>query len=80
MDASTPMPFKKHCITDWKLCVLYQKDTKAGLECPDRSSKAPIGCGYKSLAEHLIQFQMHGCMPPDLDIKRLDDGSSKEGE
>ena len=20
---------------------------------------------FQSLAEHLIQFQMHGCMPPD---------------
>ena len=36
-----------------------------------RSSKAPVGSGYKSLAEHFMQFQMHGCMP--LDIKRLDD-------
>ena len=78
VDASTPMPFKKPCITDWKLCVLCQKDTKAGLECPARSSKAPVGSGYKSLAEHLIQFQMHGCMPLDLDIKRLDDGDGIE--
>ncbi len=31
-----------------------------------------------SLAEHLIQFQMHGCMPPDIDIKRLDDGDGIE--
>ena len=52
--------------------------TKAGLECPARSSKAPVDSGYKSLAENLIQFQMHGCMSPDLDIKRLDDGDGIE--
>ena len=46
----------------------FQKDTKAGLECPARSLKAPIGSGYKSLAEHLAQFQMHDCVPLDIDI------------
>ena len=58
----------------------WQKDTKTGLECPARSSKAPIGSGYKSLAEHLIQFQMHGCLPLDtcIDIKRLDYGDGIE--
>ena len=78
VDASTPMPSKKPCITDWKFCIICQKDTKTGLECPARSSKAPIGSGYKSLADHLIQFQMHGCMPPDMDINRLDDGDGIE--
>ena len=57
VDASTPMPLKKPCITDWRFCVLCQKNTKAGLECPARSSKAPIGSGY---------------MPLDIDIERLD--------
>ncbi len=46
---------------------------KTGLECPARSLKAPIGSGYKSLAEHLVQFKMH-----DLDIRRLDDGDGIE--
>ena len=78
VDACTPIPFKKPCITDWKLCILCQKDTKTGLECPARSSKAPIGSSYKSLVEHLIQFHMHGCLPLDIDIKRLDDGDGIE--
>ena len=77
VDASTSIPFKKPSITDWKLCILCQKDTKTCLECPARSFKAPIGSGYKSL-EHLIQFQMHGCLPLDIDIKRLDDGDGIE--
>ncbi len=42
VDASTPTPSKKSCIIDWKLCILCQKDTKTGLECPARSLKAPI--------------------------------------
>ena len=67
VDASTPLPFKKPCITSWKLCVLRQKDTNTGLEWPAISSKAPVGPGCKSLAEH------RGCMPLDIDIKWLDD-------
>ena len=44
----------------------------------DRSIKAPIGSGYKSLADHLVQFQIHDCMPLDIDIKKLDDGDGIE--
>ena len=80
VDVSTPLPCKKPCVTDWNLCVLCQKDTKTGLECPARSHKAPIGSGYKSLSEHLAQFQMHGCMPLEIDIKRLDDGDGIEAD
>ena len=61
IDATTPTPCtctpKKPCITNWNLCVLCQEDTKEALECPARSTKAPVGCGYKSLAEHLVKFQ-----------------------
>ena len=78
VDASTPIPFKKPCLTGWKLCVLCQMDTKRGLECPARSSKAPIGSGYKSLTEQLIQFEMQGCMPVYMYIKRLDHGDGIE--
>ena len=63
VDVSIPTTSKKPCVTDWKLCVLCQKDTKTGLECPARSPKALIGSGYKSLAKHLAnKFQMHDCM------------------
>ena len=76
VDNSTSIPSKKPCLIDWKLCGFCQKDT--GLECPARFFKAPIGSGYKSLAEHLVQFQMHDCIPLDIDIKRLDDGDGIE--
>ena len=42
------------------------------------SSQIPQGSGYKLLTEHIVQFQMHDCMPLDLDIKRLDDGDGME--
>ena len=73
VDVVTPTS-KKHCVINWELCVLCQEDTKATLECPAKSTKAPIGSGYKSLAEHLIQFQSIGHMPMDIDIETLDDG------
>ncbi len=48
----------KPCITDWNAFFAQKKNnTKAYLEYPARSHKAPIGSGYKSLAEHLAQFQ-----------------------
>ena len=34
VDVSTLPPSKKSCLTDWKICILCQKDTKAGLEYP----------------------------------------------
>lgn len=74
VDASKPMP-KRSC---WEFCVFCQEDTRAALECPARSTKAAIGNGYSSLAEHLIQFQALGHMPMDIDIERLNDGDGIE--
>ena len=39
------------------------------LQCPAKSTKAPIDSGYESLAEHLIKFHELGQMPVQLDIK-----------
>ena len=58
--------------------VLCQLDTNAALECPARSTRPTSGSGYKSLAEHLIQFQSLGHVPMDIDINRLDDGDGIE--
>ena len=69
---------KRPCITNWNLCVLCQLDTNAALECPARSTRPTSGSGYKSLAEHLIQFQSLGHVPMDIDINRLDDGDGIE--
>ena len=75
----TPVP-KRVCTTNWDLCVFCQKNTKAALECPVRSSKPPIGIGYVhvSLANQLIQFDSHGQLPFEIDIERLDDGEGIE--
>jgi len=78
VDTSTPLPLKKPRVTDWNLCVFCQKHTKTGLECPARSHKAPIGSGYKSLAEHLAQFEMHKSMPLEIDLNRFNDGDGIE--
>ena len=71
---ATKITSKRPCITNWNFCVLCQLDTNAALECPARSTRPTFGSGYKSLAEHLIQFQSLGCVPMDIDINRLDDG------
>ena len=36
--------------------------------------KPNFGTGYKSLAEHLMQFQSLGHKPMGIDINRLDNG------
>ena len=48
------------------------------LQCPAKSTKAPIDSGYESLAEHLIKFHELGQMPVQLDINRLDEGNGIE--
>ena len=75
--AGTPAP-KQACATNWAICVLCQQVTQEALQCPARSSKAPIGSGYTSLAQHLLQFNAHGHMPMDIDIERLDEGDGLE--
>ena len=67
--ASTPAP-KQACTTNWAICVLCQQVTREALQCPARSSKAPIGSGYTSLAQHLLRFKALGHVP--MDIERLD--------
>jgi len=63
---------------NWEICVLCQKYNRDVLQCPANSTKAPIGSGYKSLAEHLIKFHELGQMLLELDINRLDEGNGIE--
>ena len=60
--------------TNWEICALCQ----TSLQCPAKSSKPPIGKGYVSLVENLIEFQSLGCMPLDLSLERLDNGHGLE--
>ncbi|MGH0116757.1 UNVERIFIED_CONTAM: hypothetical protein FKN15_051483 [Acipenser sinensis] len=48
-----------------------KKETGEALQCPAKSTKAPIGSSYKSLAGHLNQFQELGYIPMDIDTERL---------
>lgn len=66
--------------TNWDLCVLCQKDTTERLVNPAESKFLAKGkeCGYKLLAENIIEFQKLGSLPLNIDIKRLDDGSGIE--
>ena len=77
IDACTPAP-KQACTTNWAICVLCQRVTREALQCPARSCKAPIGSGYTSLAQHLLQFKAHGHMPMDVAVEQLDEGDGLE--
>ena len=61
IDTSIPTS-KRPCITSLKHCFLCQVDTKAPLECPDRSMRSTYGNGYASLVEYLMQFKSLGHM------------------
>jgi hypothetical protein len=62
-------------ITDWSKCILCQHDNKETLICPAKSTRTDTGAGYKTLAENLIRFHELQCMPLDIDISSLDNGS-----
>lgn len=64
--------------TKWELCALCQKDNGNFLQFPRRNTKPNVRNGYSSLATNLNEFQNQGCLPMDIDLKRLDDGSGIE--
>ena len=64
--------------TNWELCVICQESTAETLQCPQRSTKQPIGIGYVTFAEDLIRFVGLENIPLDLDLSRLDDGQGIE--
>jgi len=71
--ADTPAP-KQACITNQAICVLCQQVTREALQCLAGSRKAPIGSGYSSLVQSLLQFKALRHMPVDVDLERLDEG------
>ncbi len=62
--------------------MLCKEVTGEALQCPARSTKAPIGNGYKSLARHLIGFRDHQRTLPlkfnQTKLKRLERKSVEE--
>ena len=69
---------KEIVFTDWELCALCQKDNGEALQYPERNARQTVGCGYKSFATNLIEFRKLGCLPLDIDLERLDNGSGIE--
>ena len=57
---------------------MCQKDTGEALQCPERNIRQTVGCGYKSLATNLSEFRKLGCLPLDIDLEKLDNGSDTE--
>lgn len=57
--------------TNWKLCVLCQKDTSEPLQCPVNSTRSDVGAGYKYVAENLLKFQEIDSIPSGLTVKHL---------
>ena len=64
--------------TDWELCIIWQEEKKESLLCPANSKRHDLGCGYKYMAEHLLQFNDLGQPPTSLTIDRLDEGQGIE--
>jgi hypothetical protein len=78
VDPSQPSTSKHHktvVSTNWELCVLCQKDTGDALQCPGKNTKGTAGSGYESFTSNLHAFQELGCMPMEVDLQRLDNGS-----
>ena len=64
-----------HLHTDWNKCVFCQADTAEVLRCPVESKRSiNQGAGYKTVADLLMKFSQIGCLPPSINISRLDDG------
>jgi len=81
IDTAQPSTSKRsltHRNTNWELCVLCQEETEEPLQYPMRSTKAPVGSGYHSLANDLIEFEELGQMPLEIPLDRLDDGNGIE--
>ena len=60
--------------TDWRLCILCQEDTNEKLINPGGGGRY-VRAGCVAIADNIGQFDILGCMPMQIDIARLDDGS-----
>ena len=61
--------------TDWKYCVLCQQVKEEHLVCPENVTKNVQGSGYETLSQNLIAFDELGCVPMNINLSRLDDGT-----
>lgn len=59
--------------TDWTKCLFCQEDTAEVLRCPLESKRSDQGSGYTTIADLLLGFSEIGCLPPSLNLLRLDE-------
>ena len=78
VDPLQPGTSKQHPETDWIKCVLCQQESSEVLRCPAKSKCITQGSGYKTITELLVGFERIGCLPPSINLSRLDDGSGIE--
>lgn len=81
VDFCNPQPstsIQKKAHTNWKLCMLCQKDTKETLTRPSLKKNEDIAkCAYTSLAQNLRKFDELGELQ-GLTLGRLDEGQGIE--
>jgi hypothetical protein len=67
-------------VTNWQLCVICQQDTAENLVDPGKGMYrgSGKGCGYKLLAENILEFHKINCLSEDINIVRLDSGEGIE--
>ena len=74
VDTSVQVPStstKCQTVTNWKLCIICQEETKESLTCPSKSKRKDLGSGYSSLALQLIRFNELNQLP--FQLERLDE-------
>ena len=59
--------------TNWKLCIICQKDKAEQLTHPSQSKITDAGSGYTSLTEKLVKFSELGLLPWTLQLERLNE-------
>ena len=75
VDLLQPGTSKQHPETDWTKCVLCQEESLEVLRCPAKSKCITQESGYKTITELLVGFGRNDCLPPSINLSRLDDGS-----
>lgn len=76
-ESSTSSSRQAPRVTDWTLCVICQQDTTKKITNPavDKYRGSGKECGYRLLAENLLDFHKVNCLPPEVAISRLDSGN-----
>lgn len=66
-------------ISDWKLCIICQTNTKESLQCPADSKRKDLGAGYRSFLNNLQEFHRLGCLPEKFTLSFPVEVTSENG-